>query len=342
MNPNDYMYNPQENVFLAMLEENLKDYNGNEFAVVGTPLFEEDSVVGKYTVLPANSYLSIKNPGFAVGTGDFTMDTWIYNKGNYSSVSTSTRSSDLGIALWPHPYNKRTFFGSGYTGTWEKSIFMNSPLDTWSHFAVVRKNGKAYAFTNGILQGSVDLTFDFTSDTLVLNTGYSNSNSHLAASNNYKAVRFCNFARWTEDFEVPNPKELGTNKPSLVELPAGMILHFGMTQAPEGWLKCDGSEVAKADYPKLFAAIGNNFGELENKNNFKLPDLRGEFIRGWDEGRGLDNGRIFASEQEDALQDHSHYSGGVITRSIVNEMSVARVAEETRPHNVALLPCIKY
>lgn len=70
--------------------------------------------------------------------------------------------------------------------------------------------------------------------------------------------------------------------------------------------------------------------------------MRGEFTRCCDQGRGLDAGRLFGSEQLDALQDHSH--GGVVSVSTMSAVTlpVARVADETRPHNVALLPCIKY
>lgn len=122
----------------------------------------------------------------------------------------------------------------------------------------------------------------------------------------------------------------------------GMVVHFASPLVPDGWLVCDGSEVSQVKYSELYKVVGGIYGECEDENNFRLPDLRGSFIRGYDYGRGLDEGRQFGSEQEDALQDHSHYSGGVVTRSMVGEATVARVAEETRPYNIALLPCIKY
>lgn len=122
----------------------------------------------------------------------------------------------------------------------------------------------------------------------------------------------------------------------------GMVVHFASPLVPDGWLVCDGSEVSQVKYSELYKVVGGIYGECEDENNFRLPDLRGSFIRGYDYGRGLDEGRQFGSEQEDALQDHSHYSGSVVTRSMVGEATVARVADETRPYNIALLPCIKY
>ena len=59
--------------------------------------------------------------------------------------------------------------------------------------------------------------------------------------------------------------------------------------------------VAICDYLQLFAAIRNTFGSGRT-TTFALPDLRGLFIRGWDNGRGIDVGRTFGSYQEDALQ----------------------------------------
>lgn len=89
----------------------------------------------------------------------------------------------------------------------------------------------------------------------------------------------------------------------------------------------------------------------------RLPDLRGEFVRGWDSGRGVDAGRVFGSAQEDDLKAHQHVvyvSGSPGSRSdafdVDDQNSGTNPAEkptsevggdETRPRNVALLPCIR-
>ena len=323
-------------ILLAKFEEDFFDQNNNSFTVVGTPEFLEDSVIGKYMKVPSGSYLYIDNPEFAVGDSDFTLDAWIYYSSNYCSVSHMHLYNFSGPCIMPS-------FGAAFLGLGRHPYttvpFNENAFGKWAHYAIVKKDENLYSFIDGKLQSIVATPYAVNSERLVINTLYGDSmGGYLAGENSYKNIRFCNFARWTEDFEPPNPQE--PSGPSVIDLPVGLIAHFGMTNAPKGWLKCDGSEVSKTIYAKLFSTIGNTFGQAEDDNFFKLPDLRGEFIRGWDEGRGLDAGRIFGSTQEDALQDHSH--GGVVTMSLANAIPAARVADETRPHNVALLPCIKY
>lgn len=140
-------------------------------------------------------------------------------------------------------------------------------------------------------------------------------------------------------------------------VPAGAVAHFARSTAPAGWLECNGATVSRATYSALFAAIGTTFGAGDGATTFRLPDLRGEFIRGWDAGRGADPGRTFGSFQGDELRSHTHS----VTLPIDNDSQAgpddesistlggtltfgtsATGGAETRPRNVALLPCVKY
>lgn len=89
-------------------------------------------------------------------------------------------------------------------------------------------------------------------------------------------------------------------------IPAGMISSFAMPLPPEGWLICNGAEVSRTTYSSLFAAIGTWWGAGDDATTFKLPDLRGIFVRGWDNGRGFDSGRSFASQQDSQNKAHNH------------------------------------
>lgn len=89
-------------------------------------------------------------------------------------------------------------------------------------------------------------------------------------------------------------------------VPSGALMDFAMVQAPAGWLVCDGSEVSRSEFATLFAAIGTVWGAGNGTTTFNLPDLRGEFRRGADLGRGVDAGRAFGSAQADAFQSHDH------------------------------------
>ncbi len=88
--------------------------------------------------------------------------------------------------------------------------------------------------------------------------------------------------------------------------PPGMIMDFASPSAPVGWLKCNGVAVSRTAYAALFAAIGTTWGAGDGFNTFNLPDFRGEFRRGWDDGRGVDVGRAFGSFQAQAIQSHTH------------------------------------
>lgn len=149
---------------------------------------------------------------------------------------------------------------------------------------------------------------------------------------------------------------------------AGAVFAFAMNSAPGGFLICNGGAYSRTIYATLFAKIGTAFGAGDGSTTFNVPDLRGEGIRGFDGGRGIDPGRAFGSLQLDALQGHGHIntlhtangptggggeyvgsgapgtiqvSGRVLDPVALNN-GTPRVANETRGRNVALLFCIKY
>ena len=68
--------------------------------------------------------------------------------------------------------------------------------------------------------------------------------------------------------------------------------------------------ISRTKYKRLFKRIGIKFGSGDGIDTFNVPDLRGEFIRGWDHERGIDVGRDFGSFQEDQMQTHRHSDSG--------------------------------
>ena len=139
-------------------------------------------------------------------------------------------------------------------------------------------------------------------------------------------------------------------------LPAGEIAYFARNTAPTGYLKANGAAVSRTTYVTLFTAIGTTFGAGDGSTTFNLPDLRGEFVRGWDDSRGVDSGRVFGSSQTDAIKAHAHTvvgsnTGGAGGTMFVHPTTVLSTyngttdsfgTTETRPRNIALLACIKY
>lgn len=81
-------------------------------------------------------------------------------------------------------------------------------------------------------------------------------------------------------------------------VPAGAVCSFAGSSAPDGWLVCDGAAVSRTTYASLFAQIGTAFGAGDGVATFNLPDLRGEFVRGLDSGRGVDAARVLGTAQD--------------------------------------------
>jgi len=143
--------------------------------------------------------------------------------------------------------------------------------------------------------------------------------------------------------------------------PTGMIMYYTARNAPAGWLACNGQAISRTTYAGLFAVIGTTFGEGDKSTTFNVPDLRGEFIRGWDDSRGVDPSRGFGSYQIDDFKSHTHLvkegsvnprwptdqsevivSGDDFTRLVSYQSTTTSTGgSETRPRNIAFLPCIK-
>lgn len=129
-------------------------------------------------------------------------------------------------------------------------------------------------------------------------------------------------------------------------VPSGTIAMWGTTSPPSGWIQCAGQSTA--GYPNLQSLFGTN-----------VPDLRGEFIRGLDNGRGVDPGRGIRSFQSQAIESHAHTyqnanltiiqeNGGLTVQSIQKPTLTYNTASttsaggtETRPRNIALMFIVK-
>jgi microcystin-dependent protein len=146
-------------------------------------------------------------------------------------------------------------------------------------------------------------------------------------------------------------------------VPTGAVSMFAMNTPPTGWVKANGALVSRTTYATLFAAIGTVYGVGDGSTTFGLPDLRGEFLRGWDDGRGIDAARALGSAQAADIAPHTHGSGWntsatelsgyglpavaafqnrVAINNLPGTATAANTGSETRPRNVALMYCIKY
>ena len=153
--------------------------------------------------------------------------------------------------------------------------------------------------------------------------------------------------------------------------PAGSMIGVFGTSVPTGFLECDGSAVSRTTYADLYSAIGTLYGTGDGSTSFNLPDLRGQFIRGFDNGAGTDPdagsrtaigsgsaGDNMGTSQTDQYASHNHngwdrakYATSTGTANCRSNLSGATVrtntnaasgGNETRPTNINLMICVAY
>jgi microcystin-dependent protein len=142
--------------------------------------------------------------------------------------------------------------------------------------------------------------------------------------------------------------------------PVGAAAPFFGGTVHSGYIKANGAAISRVSYATLFAEIGETYGVGNGTTTFNVPDSRGEFLRGWDDARGIDSGRALGSWQADELKAHTHplqigwtvpavgwrmvwtqgQTNGVETQTNPNTGSAG--GTETRPRNLAVQYLIKY
>ena len=166
-----------------------------------------------------------------------------------------------------------------------------------------------------------------------------------------------------------------------ISVPAGTVIYTAQNTAPDGYIKANGATISRTTYADLFSAIGTTFGAGDGSSTFVIPDLRGEFIRSWDDSRGIDSGRNFGTAQGEgltamrgeiydshgraAMSTQAFGSGNNVFESTGNNSSYRSALQTTstafdgvrfdstnviteatsgglRPRNIALLACIKF
>jgi len=137
----------------------------------------------------------------------------------------------------------------------------------------------------------------------------------LMADDSINTAQIINSSITKEKINIPDLQLKGLN-------PVGTVIWYAGSSAPSGYLKCNGDAIANgsgttqsitADFSALYAVVGAN-----------LPDLRGEFVRGWDDGKGTDSGRSIRTTQTGTNQQHTH-SATTATTSLTG--SITKISE---------------
>jgi phage-related tail fiber protein len=221
---------------------------------------------------------------------------------------------------------------------------------TYTPAIAALSNGMTLYVRAGSANATATPTFSPNSGTIAAKTIVKGSGQALVAGD------IAGGGHWIElQYDQPLDKWVLLNPATgITNLQAGEITFFARNTAPTGYLKANGAAISRTTYSALFAAIGTTFGIGDGSTTFNLPDLRGEFLRGWDDSRGVDSGRTFGSAQAAAVESHTHNvktsttGAGGSAGDFVNGgggnviPTTAYGGSETRPRNVAMLACIKY
>lgn len=155
----------------------------------------------------------------------------------------------------------------------------------------------------------------------------------------------------------------------ILSVPCGSVIAHMDDTVPDGYLECNGASLSTTTYSDLHGIIGYKYGG--SGSSFNIPDLRGEFLRGWDHTSGIDpdrasrtnrgdgtTGDVIGSKQNYQMQNHNHsgnysygtgtggaWGSGISSSAYANPISgyvVSQGGNETRPRNVYTMYCIRY
>jgi hypothetical protein len=275
-----------------------------------------------------------------------TLEAWVYRMGGDSSHMTvvgkassyimGINNGQLQAAIWTDSLSDWSWEGGGAV-----------PLNQWTHVAITYDGWAIRTFVNQELTSMVPYAH-----------GTIGSNSNPVTIGQRLDSPGQNFEGRIDDVKVSADAQVYQG-PGM----AGMVAMFAGTSCPAGWVKANGSSVNVAAYPGLYSAIGTTYGG--SGTTFNVPDLRGEFLRAADDGRGVDSGRSVGSAQAQDWKTFSvaGFTNGTYTHGDVTIPKTGYnttypfggywsapgnllrfqwdTTSEIRPRNVALMSCIK-
>jgi len=307
----------------------------------------------------ATAFASASLPGQAGEAGKFlqtngTSTLWATVFPSFSGTTDYTLTSDGSAAAWSSPATMRTKLSLGGAALLNVGTTAGT-VAAGNDSRIVGAAQTSGAVFTGAVSGPSGV---FTALSGAL-TGNASTATALATARDLSLTGDVTgtLSGFNGTSNVSGAMTLSAAAVRLVALPAGSIIQFAASSPPSGYLVCNGSAVSRVTYAALFAAVGTVWGVGDGSTTFNLPDLRGEFIRGWDNGRGIDPARAFASSQADELEAHVHSvsppscssdggSGLTVSGSTGSETITAydtglTGGTETRPRNVAVVFLIK-
>ena len=339
---------------------------GTMFLTTGTtiaPSADQAGVLGSLS----NRYSNVFTKGISAGTtadslnivGELTVD------GNILPSSDASKTLGTASNKWKEVHSALVSASSASITSIKSSIVESSSVASTSIASTNATFGNL-TFSN-LIDNFANSISKFDKDVTLAANSHGNISTQKAVKTYVDVTK-----QYLIDLINQVQASLQNQLSNLQAIPSGAVFYVAMQDVPSGFLFCNGAAVSRTTYPSLFAALGYTYGG--SGDTFRLPDLRGEFIRGWDAGRGVDPGRGFATFEGDSFRSHKHgitlgheqggshdqngfpqvdWTGPMVHHSADqpdaswcypngagNPMS-STGGTETRPRNIALLPIIK-
>ncbi|UHC80090.1 phage tail protein [Pseudomonas sp. NIBR-H-19] len=326
---------------------------------------EVEALIAKASALPVGSIVAF--PVDAPPPGFLELDNSVKSSATYPDLSAylggKFNTGDEGVGNFRLPEARGEFLRGWDHG---RGIDAGRGLGSWqaddnkSHAHTVTRM-QAFANASGSNPSAVVVDNGNTAVMSNFSAGF-NSSGGLEARPRNIAVMWC-IKAWNAPVNQGTidvaalAKEVERLKSAV---PVGAVLAFPTGIVAPGYLELDGSVQSIATYPDLAADLGTKFNKGdEGVGNFRLPESRGEFLRGWDHGRGVDAGRTVGSWQNHQFQSHLHALRHTVTTATGSGSGLAvvisgagtgansdvpitgNVGTETRPRNLAVMWCIK-
>ena len=303
----------------------------------------------------------------------------VYDGSNFREIG-DVGEDNLGLLLRSGGTMTGVILADDASGASTPAIAFDGDADTGMYRKSANTIGLSTAGTERAVVDSNGLTIQAQGDIRLADSDSSNWVALQAASTVSSNLTFTLPSADGSNGQMLQTNGSGTLSFTTVQgVPSGAVFCIAVATVPSDYLECNGAAVSRTTYSALFAVVGTAYGAGNGSSTFNLPDLRGEFVRGWDNGKGTDSGRSIATSQSDQNKTHNHtatvtdpghthtYQTSLTTQGVdtdshghddnVNEdshtintgsrttgITVANTADggtEARPRNIAMMYVIK-
>lgn len=141
-------------------------------------------------------------------------------------------------------------------------------------------------------------------------TGNAGTATRLAT---VRSISMTGDVSWTVNFDGSGNVTAAASVTPSAGVPPGVTWMYAANSAPAGWLICNGAAINRVTYAALFGVIGTAYGPGDGSTTFNIPNMLGQFPRGFDSGSTIDPARVFGTTQGFALENHNHAEGASYT-----------------------------